>query len=69
MNMQTATLNPGQLNALQQHIQQAADKLTHQNNSQDETEVGSLIYMGNVHDSFPRGLITDPILNSEEIHT
>ena len=24
MNMQTATLNPGQLNALQQHIQQAA---------------------------------------------
>ncbi|MBT4860800.1 MAG: hypothetical protein HON46_08350 [Gammaproteobacteria bacterium] len=69
MNMQTATLNPAQLNALQQHIQQAADKLSHQNASQDETEVGSLIYMGNVHDSFPRGLITDPILNSEEIHT
>jgi len=54
MNMQTATLNPAQLNALQQHIQQAADKLSHQNLSQDETEVGSLIYMGNVHDSFPR---------------
>ena len=69
MNMQTATLNPGQLNALQQHIQQAADKLSHQNSSQDEAEVGSLIYMGNLHDSFPRGLITDPILNSEEIHT
>ena len=67
--MQTATLNPGQLNALQQHIQQAADKLSHQNSSQDEAEVGSLIYMGNLHDSFPRGLITDPILNSEEIHT
>jgi hypothetical protein len=69
MNMQTASLNPAQLSALQQHIQQAADKLSHQNASQDETEVGSLIYMGNVHDSFPRGLITDPILNSEEIHT
>jgi len=69
MNMQTATLNPGQLNALQQHIQQAADKLSHQNSSQDEAEVGSLIYMGNLHDSFPRGLITDLILNSEEIHT
>jgi len=69
MNMQTATLNPAQLNALQQHIQQAADKLSHQNPSQNGTEVGSLIYMGNVHDSFPRGLIIDPILNSEEIHT
>ena len=68
MNMQTATLNPGQLNALQQHIQRAADNLSRQNTSQDD-EVGSLIYMGNLHDSFPRGLITDPILNSEEIHT
>ena len=68
MNMQTATLNPGQLNALQQHIQRAADNLSRQGTSQDD-EVGSLIYMGNLHDSFPRGLITDPILNSEEIHT
>ena len=69
MNMRTATLKPDQLNALQQHIQHAAEQLSRPTDDQDETEVGSLIYMGNVHDSFPRGLITDPILNSEEIHT
>ena len=34
MNMQTATLNPAQLNALQQHIQQAADKLSHHESEQ-----------------------------------
>lgn len=69
MNTQPATLKPAQLNALQQHIKNAAEQLSKQQTDKGEVEVGSLIYMGNVHDSFPRGLITDPVLNSEEIHT
>ena len=69
MNMQPATLKPAQLNALQQHIKNAADHLSSQHTGKGEAEVGSLIYMGNVHDSFPRELIVDPVLNSEEIHT
>ena len=67
--MQTVTLKPNQLNVLQQHIQNAAEQLSSHHTGKGEAEVGSLIYMGNVHDSFPRGLITDPVLNSEEIHT
>lgn len=69
MMSQEEKLKPEQMNALQRHIQQAHDKLAHQTNGSNEDDLGSLIYMGNVHDSFPRDLIKDPILNSEEIHT
>ena len=40
MNMRTATLKPDQLNALQQHIQHAAQQLSQPTGEQDESEVG-----------------------------
>ncbi len=57
------------LEALQSILDNAAGQLIQQPTSEQSDETGSIIYMGNLHDSFPRALITDPILNSEEIHT
>lgn len=55
------------LSHLKQHIDHAADQLAQSSNTDDG--LGSLIYLGNHHDSVPRELITDPHLESGEIHT
>ncbi len=60
--------NTKHLQTLQSIIENAAGQLIQQPSNQGE-DTGSIIYMGNLHDSFPRALITDSILNSEEIHT
>ncbi len=52
---------------LKQHISHAADELARSSNTDDS--LGSLIYLGNHHDSVPRELITDPHLESGELHT
>ncbi|MFT7532457.1 MAG: hypothetical protein ACI9FD_003488 [Gammaproteobacteria bacterium] len=69
MNAKVTTLDVDQMSMLQRHIQHASDELANRWSEKGSDEYGSLIFMGNVHDSFPRALITDPILNSEEIHT
>lgn len=52
---------------LKQHISLAANELARSSNTNDG--LGSLIYLGNHHDSVPRELIADPHLESGEIHT
>jgi len=52
---------------LKQHISHAADELARSSNADDG--LGSLIYLGNHHDSVPRELIIDPHLESGEFHT
>ena len=61
------TLKPEQLSALKQHITTAARQMA-ENPDQTDPELGSVIFMGNTHDAYPRDLITDPILKSDEIH-
>jgi len=61
------TLKPEQLSALKQHITIAARQMA-ENPDQADPELGSVIFMGNTHDAYPRDLITDPILKSDEIH-
>lgn len=55
------------LAALRSRIADAAEYLKSRPNRSDE--LGAVLYTGNPHDSIPRKLILDPILNSSEIHT
>ena len=61
------TLEKDQLALLKQHIEQAGQELLNQP-EQSDSDISSVIYMGSSHDSYPRNLITDPILKSDEIH-
>jgi len=60
-----------ELELIKQHIQRASNMLRQQSTGDKEksADMGSLIYMGNHHDSVPRELVTDSILDSGEIHT
>ena len=62
---------PNELELIKQHIQRASNMLRHQSADSKEksADMGSLIYMGNHHDSVPRELVTDAVLDSGEIHT
>ena len=53
---------------LKGHIDNAAEQLASMDDHKSGT-MGSLIYLGTHHDSVPRDLILDPILESGEIHT
>ncbi len=57
-----------ELELIRQHINRASD-LLRQKHTDSKSEMGSLIYMGNHHDSVPRDLVMDPLLDSGEIHT
>lgn len=52
---------------LKERIDQASIKLK-ENNVEGSKETGALIFLGNVHDAFPRLLVTDKALTSREIH-
>lgn len=60
-------INPD-IQLLKRHIQQASEYLQQREGTQAQGS-GSLIYLGNQHDSIPRNLLLDPLLESAEIHT
>lgn len=52
---------------LKERIDQASAKLK-ESNAGGSKDTGALIFLGNMHDAFPRLLITDKALTSREIH-
>ena len=61
---------PNELDLIKQHIKRASDMLRQStDDASSRDDLGSLIYMGNHHDSVPRDLVMDPLLDSGEVHT